>query len=160
MIQIQPIQNSDNVALTHIVRQALKAYQLDIPGTAYFDPELSDLSSFYQASSKRQYFVAKSDNGVLLGGNGIAEYDMTNQVAELQKLYLIQSARGHHLSYQLLDAAISFAKGAGYKKVYLETHHNLKAAIHTYHKYGFTELDHPLNKGTHSAMDRFFVISI
>ncbi|WP_156647202.1 GNAT family N-acetyltransferase, partial [Lentilactobacillus hilgardii] len=76
------------------------------------------------------------------------------------KLYLTENARGKHLSYKLLDAAINFAKHAGYKEVYLETHHNLKTAIHLYRKYGFSELGHPLNHGEHSAMDRFFIMEI
>ncbi|MCT3400660.1 GNAT family N-acetyltransferase [Lentilactobacillus hilgardii] len=160
MTQIRPIESRDNSALAHIVQHSLKAYQLDIPGTAYFDPELSNLSQYYQSSPKRQYFVASTENGDILGGNGIAEYDAKNRIAELQKLYLTENARGKHLSYKLLDAAINFAKHAGYKEVYLETHHNLKTAIHLYQKYGFSELGHPLNNGEHSAMDRFFVMAI
>lgn len=160
MTKIRPIQSSDDSYLAHIVQQSLKAYGLDIPGTAYFDPELSNLSQYYQSSPSRQYFVALSNDGHVLGGDGIAEYDSKNKIAELQKLYLVKDARGNHLSYKLLDAAIKFAKHAGYHAVYLETHHNLKVAIHVYQKYGFSELGHPLNNGEHSAMDRFFMINL
>ncbi len=160
MIQIKPIQSSDNLALSQIIRESLETNDLAIPGTAYFDPELTDLTSYYQASPNRQYFVAKSAQGVIWGGTGIAEYDLANKVAELQKLYLVPAAQGHHLSYQLLDAAVAFAKQAGYQQIYLETHHNLKAAIHTYQQYGFSELSQPLNNGEHSAMDRFFALAL
>lgn len=159
-MQIRQIKSSDNLPLAHIIQNSLKAYGLDVPGTAYFDSELFDLTNYYQATDKRQYFVALSDSHDILGGNGIAEYDPKNGIAELQKLYLTDSARGKHLSYQLLEVAVSFAKQAGYKKVYLETHHDLKTAIHVYRKFGFVEINHPLNGGEHSAMDRFFVLNI
>ena len=44
---------------------------------------------------------------------------------------------------------------AGYKWSYLETHSNLKAAIHIYEKCGYTEIERPKEVG-HSTMDRFF----
>ncbi|GAQ02242.1 GNAT family acetyltransferase [Companilactobacillus farciminis] len=53
------------------------------------------------------------------------------------------------------------AKKAGYDKLYLETHHNLKAAIHVYHKAGFTKLAGPIEESLHSgAMDGFFIKSL
>ncbi|GHP14804.1 N-acetyltransferase [Lentilactobacillus fungorum] len=160
MVTIRPIKPQDDASLAEIVKQSLKSFGLDIPGTAYFDPELNNLSSYYAKTPKRQYFVAVADNGNILGGNGIAEYDSANGVAELQKLYLVNEAQGHHLSYKLLDAAVAFAKQAGYQQLYLETHHALTTAIHLYQRYGFTTLDHPLNNGEHSSMDRFFIMNL
>ncbi len=160
MTLIRPIQSSDDPALATIIRSSLKSYGLDIPGTAYFDQELNHLSQFYQETPTRQYFVAVDDNGRVLGGNGVGEYDSKHGVAELQKLYLITAAQGHHLSYKLLDAAVNFAKKARYHQLYLETHHNLKTAIHLYQRYGFSDLGHPLNNGEHSAMDKFFILSL
>lgn len=160
MVKIRPIKQQDDFELAKIIRTILKSYGLDIPGTAYFDKELDHLSSFYGQKDDREYFVAVYDAGNVLGGNGIAEFDHANHVAELQKLYLTDSARGHHLSYRLLDTAVGFAKGAGYQTVYLETHHALKEAIHLYTEYGFTDLGHPLNNGEHSSMDKFFVLHI
>ncbi len=120
----------------------------------------STISALFTTSPKRQYFIAVNDHGDVLGGNGIAEYDAPNGVAELQKLYLTEAARGHHLSYRLLDAAVAFAKEAGYHQLYLETQHQLTTAIHLYQSYGFTDLGHPLNNGEHSAMDRFFGLTL
>lgn len=160
MPTIRPIKPADDAAIAQIIRQSLKSYGLDIPGTAYFDQELDHLSTFYNQSPKRQYFIAVNDHGDVLGGNGIAEYDAPNGVAELQKLYLTEAAREHHLSYRLLDAAVAFAKEAGYHQLYLETQHQLTTAIHLYQSYGFTDLGHPLNNGEHSAMDRFFGLTL
>ncbi|GAD16371.1 GNAT family N-acetyltransferase [Lentilactobacillus otakiensis] len=160
MVKIRPIEGQDDAPLAQIIRTILKSYGLDIPGTAYFDKELDHLSSFYSKKSNREYFVAVDSDSTVLGGNGIAEFDPVNKIAELQKLYLTDSARGHHLSYRLLDTAVGFAKGAGYQTVYLETHHSLKEAVHLYQEYGFRDLGHPLNNGEHSSMDKFFVLNI
>ncbi|KRK87047.1 GNAT family N-acetyltransferase [Lentilactobacillus sunkii] len=160
MVKIRPIEGQDDTVLAAIIRDSLKSYGLDIPGTAYFDKELDHLSSFYSKKANREYFVAVDDAGNVLGGDGIAEFDPVNKIAELQKLYLTNAARGHHLSYRLLDTAVGFAKGAGYKTIYLETHHSLKEAVHLYQSYGFSDLGHPLNNGEHSSMDKFFVLNI
>lgn len=160
MITIRPIQKNDDPYLKQLIQGLLKSYQLDIPGTAYFDPELAHLSDFYQASNTRQYFVAINDQQEVVGGAGIETYDAQNKVAELQKLYVAEKAQGHHLSYQLLDKAMQFAKEAGYQQVYLETHHKLESALHIYRAYGFTELSAPLKKAEHSEMDYFFVLSV
>ena len=160
MVKIRPIEAGDDPRMATIIRASLKSYGLDIPGTAYFDKELDHLSSFYDKKDNREYFVAVDKYNDVLGGNGIAEFDPVNNIAELQKLYITESARGQHLSYRLLDTAMGFAKGAGYKTIYLETHHSLVEAVHLYQSYGFTDLGHPLNNGEHSSMDKFFVLNI
>lgn len=160
MVRIRPIKPADDAPLATIIKTSLKSYGLDIPGTAYFDKELDHLSDFYDKSAQREYFVAVNEVDTVLGGAGIAEFDVANQVAELQKLYLTEGARGQHLSYRLLDTAVGFAKGAGYKTIYLETHHSLVEAIHLYQDYGFSDLGHPLNNGEHSSMDKFFVLNL
>ncbi|EHO52866.1 GNAT family N-acetyltransferase [Lentilactobacillus kisonensis] len=160
MATIRPIKSKDDASLARIIKHLLKSFGLNIPGTAYFDPELNQLSAYYAESDKRQYFVAINDQGNVLGGVGIAEYDTEAGVAELQKLYLDQKAQGQHLSYKLLDTAVEFAKQAGYQKLYLETYHSLTTAIHLYQRYGFTDLGHPLNVAQHSTMDRFFIMNL
>ncbi|WEV54458.1 GNAT family N-acetyltransferase [Leuconostocaceae bacterium ESL0723] len=160
MTKIREIQASDNAALKDIIQSSLKAYGLDIEGTAYFDPELAHLSDYYGAEDYRDYFVAVSDAGEVYGGAGFAEYDLKNKVAELQKLYLSESARGQGLSYKLIDQVVAGAKAAGYQQLYLETQHKLASAVHVYQKYGFQELDAPIHEAQHSAMDKFFILDL
>ena len=52
--------------------------------------------------------------------------------AELQKLYLNDSAKGFGLGYELIEFIEGKMRRAGYKQSYLETHDNLQAAIHIY----------------------------
>lgn len=159
-MQISSIKSSHDKFLEKIIKSNLKKFNLDIPGTAYFDPELSKLSDYYKQTSKRQYFVCSDNKGLVLGGAGIAEYDEDNNIAELQKLYLSDEAKGKGISRELMDIVLRFAKEAGYKKVYLETHHDLTAAVHLYKKYEFTELEKPLKECKHNSMDMFFVKNI
>ena len=51
---IRPITADDDAAIAAIIRDNLRAAHLDIPGTAYFDPELDHLSDFYNAEPQRR----------------------------------------------------------------------------------------------------------
>ena len=51
----------------------------------------------------------------------------------------------------------SAAEELGYKRMYLETHNNLKAAIHPYEKCGYKEIERP-ETVVHSTMNRFFLM--
>lgn len=156
-MKIRPIQPKDNAVIKQILRADLKATGLAIPGTAYFDENLDTLNTFYDAQPNRAYFVAVSDDGQVLGGAGCGEFDAPNGIAELQKLYLDEDARGQGLSYQLIDRVTAFAKDAGYRQLYLETHHNLTAAVHIYRKLGFRQLADMPAGVSHNTMDLFFI---
>ena len=92
--RIRPILPEDDARLAEIIRTNLEQKHLNIPGTAYFDPELAHLSRFYAAlPERRAYFVAEC-GGEVLGGAGYAECSAFEDCAELQKLYLSDSAKG------------------------------------------------------------------
>lgn len=154
-MHIRKIEDRDDKAVANLVRTSLAAFHLDTPGTAYFDPQLDHLSAYYNESDQRDYFVLVDDQDNILGGAGFGEY--FKDTAELQKLYIDPKARGLYASYKLMEVAEQGAKQAGYKKIYLETHHNLKTAIHLYRKDGYSELPKPLTEGPHTTMDYFFI---
>lgn len=154
---IRSIESCDDEAIAAIVRRALEAHGLDVPGTAYFDPELDHLSVFYAAEPGCAYFVAEDEQtGQVVGGAGYAHMTGTDGVAEVQKLYVDASARGRGIAKALMDAVESGARAAGYHAVYLETHHALAAAIGLYRARGYRELDGPLPGSPHTTMDYFF----
>lgn len=156
-ITIRPITAQDDQAIAEIVRQNLKAYHLDIPGTAYFDPELDCLSKYYNAQpDKRRYYVAALEDGTAVGGAGIAEFPGFEHCAELQKLYLSDKAKGKGFGKQLMQTAEQYAKTAGYRLLYLETHTNLETAIGLYEKLGFHRIEKPVAV-LHSTMNRFYL---
>lgn len=156
---IEPLKAHDDAAIAAIIRQCLQAAGLDRPGTAYTDPELNHLSDFYASSTTRDYFVYRHA-GRVLGGCGFSDYDHDHQIAELQKLYLLPEARGHHLGRQLLTYTEARARRCGWRQLYLETHTNLPIAIHLYETSGYHRLDKPLHQGVHTTMDHFYLKSL
>ena len=140
-----------DAAMAALVRRSLKAHHLDIPGTAYFDTMLDHLSTFYE-QPRRGYYVLL-ENGSLVGGIGFAEFE--GDCCELQKLYLDEHMQGRGLGYEMIAFIEQKAREEGYRRIYLETHTNLQAAIHIYEKAGYRQIERPASV-VHSTMDRFF----
>ena len=157
MLHCRKITASDDPEIAKIIRSNLKQFRLDVPGTAYFDPALDHLSEFYNCRpERRSYFVGLDENGQVIGGAGIAEFDGFTACAELQKLYLADAAKGKGYGTELLRTAEAWARRAGYRRLYLETHTNLVAAMHLYEKMGFRQIERPTGV-VHGTMDHFYL---
>ncbi|MCR5719025.1 MAG: GNAT family N-acetyltransferase [Lachnospiraceae bacterium] len=155
-MEFRGIKREDDEVLAHIIRSNLKAYGLDMPGTAYYDDNLNHLSDYYlKDKDKRFYYVVLEDEKVI-GGIGLDEINLFDNCAELQKLYLTDSAKGRGIGYRLIEKIEDKARSLGYTQMYLETHTNLEAAIHIYEKTGYTEIPKP-SLAVHSAMNKFFI---
>ncbi|MCE4957113.1 GNAT family N-acetyltransferase [Macrococcus caseolyticus] len=154
-MQIRPIQQKDNPIIHKIIQTSLESFNLDIPGSAYFDPELAQLSSYYNEREYAQYWIAERD-GKVIGGVGIAPFNEERTICELQKLYLLESAKGKGISKLLMDQALAFAS-IHYKACYLETMTKLEIACILYDKYGFKLLEQPMEGSDHTAMDRWYI---
>lgn len=156
MLAYRKIEPGDNLLIAKIIRHNLQKFHLDIPGTAYFDPELDHLSAYYdQNPEKRVYFVALNEENQVIGGVGVAEYTGFAHCGELQKLYLDDSVKGLGYGKELMQIAENWAREAGYEKLYLETHTNLAVAIKLYEKMGFAQIDRP-DTAVHGTMNRFY----
>ena len=155
MYKYREMTEADNEAVAALVRDNLKQFGLDIPGTVYFDDGLDHLSEFY-GNNERRYFVVEDETGRVIGGIGFAGFEPMEDTAELQKLYLNDSAKGFGLGYELIEFIEGKMRRAGYKQSYLETHDNLQAAIHIYEKCGYKEIDRP-KEVVHSTMNRFYI---
>ncbi|MHC5840074.1 GNAT family N-acetyltransferase, partial [Streptococcus pyogenes] len=79
--------------------------------------QLDELSSYYADLARSAYYVLE-DGGQILGCGGFGP--VTEDICELQKLYLQASYRGQGLSSQILQRIFQDAKSAGYQKIYLE----------------------------------------
>lgn len=155
--QTHPITAADDAAIAAIIRDNLRAAHLDMPGTAYYDPELDHLSVFYgEAPEKRAYYIATDANGVVIGGVGFAEFPGVEHCAELQKLYLADEAKGNGFGHVLMETVENGAREAGYKKLYLETHTCLKVACALYEKHGYRSIKQPVPT-VHTTMNRFYM---
>ncbi|MCR5374839.1 MAG: GNAT family N-acetyltransferase [Lachnospiraceae bacterium] len=142
--------------MAEIVRSNLKARQLDIPGTAYYDESLGYLSEYYNGVEKRFYYVVTDEADTVLGGGGLAEFTQINNCAELQKLYIADAIKGKGIGRRLMELIEEKAREYGYDKMYLETHTNLTEAIHLYEKMGYKLIEKPEGV-VHATMNRFYI---
>ncbi|WP_297077058.1 GNAT family N-acetyltransferase [uncultured Enterococcus sp.] len=152
-MQLRRLEAKDNQQLADLIRKSLEEADLAIPGTAYFDPELTTLYSYYD-QAKAAYWVI-SDQGTIIGGIGIAPLAGVLRTCELQKLYVSSAYQKQGLAQKLMETALSFASQQ-YEVCYLETHHSLEAACRLYERFGFQALSAPLLDTEHQAMDRWY----
>lgn len=158
-MMIRPIEARDNGAIEQIIKRSLESFQLDVPGTAYYDPELGQLSTYYEKHHRANYWVVENENGKVIGGVGIAPFKDYNGICELQKLYIAPEAQGKGLAKQLMDTALDFASNH-YEYCYLETTSILQTANELYKRYEFELLDRPLDGSDHGAMDLWYIKKI
>ena len=156
-MRYREITRQDDAALAKIIRHNLKAHNLDLPGTVYFDNNLDHLSDYYlDKNHKRFYYVLLDDDENVIGGIGLAEFELLEGCADLQKLYLADGVKGNGIGYMLISLIENKAREYGYKRLYLETHTNLAAAVHIYGKCDFKLMEKPVG-AVHSTMNRFFI---
>lgn len=157
MLNYREITPADDKAIAKIIRANLEQFHLNIPGTVYFDPELDHISTYYRAQpGKRVYFIALNEQGQVIGGVGVGEFSGIPHCAELQKLYLDDTAKGKGYSRELMKLAEDWARKAGYQQLYLETHSNLRIAMGLYEKLGFHQIERP-ETVQHGTMDHFYL---
>jgi len=155
-MNIRSIQAEDNSAIEAIIRHTLIEFGGNRAGLAWEDPSLSHLFEFYNQQG-RAYWVAFDANGKMLGGCGIAQFgSLEERICELQKMYLLQEARGTGIAAELLQTALRFAK-QHYRACYLETLQNMHAANRFYTKHGFRQLEAPLAGSEHFACDAWYI---
>lgn len=154
--QIRPIEKRDNGQMERIIKRSLESVGLDIPGTAYFDPQLGQLTEYYAVLPQANYWVLVDENDAVLGGIGIAPFEGQAGTCELQKLYLANEARGQGLSSVLMETALTFAV-QHYRFCYLETMQKLAIANKVYAKFGFELLDEPFPGSDHGTMDAWYL---
>ena len=158
-IEIRLITKADNEGIYKLIQGILESYELDKPGTAYFDPYLSELYDYYKNLSTGAYWVLVKDDKVY-GGIGIGPFGQYEGVAEVQKYYISTELQGQGYGRKLYEIAENFAKKQGYKKLYIETTDVLGKANDIYHRFGFENLDAPLDGSEHDLMNIWLLKNI
>lgn len=152
---IKEITNADDLETEAVIRACLIEYGANHEGTAWADPDLCRFSQIYNTEGNK-YWVARNENGVLVGGVGIGNLDGTDKICELQKMYCLPEARGTGLAQKLVEIALDYAKRY-YKKCYLETLPNMIRAQRFYEKNGFIRIYEPVIKTEHFACDVLYI---
>lgn len=155
-MRIREIKEKDNKMIEQIIKRSLELFELNIPGTAYYDPQLSSLAQYYRQLPNARYWVAVNELDEVVGGVGIAPFGDSLEVCELQKLYVAPKAQGIGLSKELMKVALSFAT-EHYTYCYLETLKKLETANLLYSKLGFRQLDKALDGSEHHAVDAWYI---
>jgi ribosomal protein S18 acetylase RimI-like enzyme len=98
----------------------------------------SDLGRIHDVYCGRGRFWVAVDGDVLVGTVGLRERDM--ETAELRRMYLAPSHRGHGIGLALLRHAVQFARQQRYRLIQLDTTPSMKQAIRLYEHYGFRKV--------------------
>lgn len=152
MIEIRAIQARDNQPLAALIRSVMAEFKADPATTILGDPTLDHMYENYQ-TAKAAYYVAFS-GPQLLGGCGIKALDgSTENICELQRLFLHPAARGKGTGRQLMEVCLQKAAEFGYEEIYLETLQDMHAAQALYQQYGFNRICQPKGNTGHGGCD-------
>jgi GNAT superfamily N-acetyltransferase len=105
----------------------------------YFEAKVaSDLASFMTRidPARDGIWLAKSEEQIV-GGIVIDGIHAEGEGAKLRYFIIDPAYQGRGIGNRLMDAAMSFCKQVGFKRVYLTTFSGLTSARHLYEKYGF-----------------------
>lgn len=145
---IRKIKPKDNSAIEQVIKDIFPEFNMPMVGTAYEDKETPRMFESYQGEKEVYYII--EENGTAVGGGGIKPLrDFETEVCELQKMYFSPTIRGKGLGKKMFNKCMQAAKDFGYKKCYLESASQLKAAIHIYENNGFIHLDKPIGNTGH-----------
>ncbi len=158
-VTIRPIEPKDNEPIQTIIQTILKKHGLDLPGTAYSDPQLGTLYEHYKDIPAGEYWVLLLEDEVI-GGVGIGPFGDYKGVAELQKYYIKEEYQGLGYGRLLYNQAFTFVQEKPYTHLYIETSDRLGDANEIYQHLGFKQLTQPLEGSEHGLMNRWFIKSI
>ncbi|WP_066226230.1 GNAT family N-acetyltransferase [Formosa haliotis] len=155
LVKIREIQTKDNQAVAALIRHVLVEFGAPKVGTAYEDVALNDLFEAYNAPNM-VYFVAEKA-GKIIGGAGIAPLSGTEDVCELQKMYLAEEGRGQGVGAKLMGTCLEAAITLGFKSCYLETLPYMTSATALYKRSGFENLDGPMGNTGHYSCNVWMI---
>ncbi|MGZ8544849.1 MAG: GNAT family N-acetyltransferase [Flavisolibacter sp.] len=154
---IRNIEKKDNAALAKVIRDTLKEFGANHPGTVYYDESTDHLFEVFRDKPGSSYFIAEL-NGEVVGGAGIYPTNgLPVDTCELVKMYLMPHVRGIGLGSRLIDMCIRFAGEKGYQNIYLESMPELEKALKTYEKFDFFYLDGPMGNTGHFGCQKWML---
>jgi ribosomal protein S18 acetylase RimI-like enzyme len=138
MIRIARAESATDI---EAVRTLFRAYAewigIDL-GFQDFATELATLPGAYVAP--RGTLLLACDDDLPLGCAAVRAFEWPF-VAELKRLYVVPEGRNARLGSGLADAALSFARDAGYERIRLDTLPTMSSALALYERLGFREIE-------------------
>jgi GNAT superfamily N-acetyltransferase len=118
-----------------------REYGLDHTFEGYVAAGLGEFAKSFDGGRDRLWLA--EEGGRLVGSVAIAGHQ--DGAAQLRWFLVRPEARGSGLGGTLLNEAVEFCRGRGFRSVFLWTISELKAAAHLYRRAGFT----PTERKTH-----------
>jgi putative acetyltransferase len=147
-ITFRTIEEKDNKEIAELIRTVFREFNIQKPGTVYFDPTTDNLYELFRTPGS-EYWIAE-ENGIIAGGCGVySTPGLPEGCAELVKFYLSSSQRGKGIGWQLMEKTFGSARRTGYKQLYLESLPELSRAISLYEKADFKFIPGPMGKSGH-----------
>ena len=133
---LRTFQEEDAEGVRNLILSILsKEYPFD--RSAYSDSDLYKVGETY--GGKRESFFVVEDGGQIVGTVGIKEDGPTE--ALLRRLFVDFRHRKKGYGSGLLDKALDFCKGQGYKKIYFRCTDRMHDAMRLCVKKGFKETE-------------------
>ncbi len=158
---IRPIQAADDQQVAEIIHTVLQEFGCHGPGYPSTDPEVDEMTAAYAMPDARFYVLA--DGPRVLGCGGFARLVGTttdDQACELRKMYFRPELRGRGVGRRLLARLLDEMRGCGYRRAYLETTQQMKAARHLYESFGFQPFTRPVGATGHTACDQHYKLDL
>lgn len=97
-------------------------------------------------------FLVLTDDDQIIGTGAIRKID--EEICELKRLWLFVEYHGQGLGYRIIQELFAFARGKGYKRVWLETDRNAQSrAYDLYKRLGFYEIPPYTDHEDETAME-------
>ena len=137
MVRLDPAATaSDLEAVRSLFQEYADSLGVDL-GYQGFDRELRDLPGDYAAPTGTLLLARSNDD--IVGCVGVRALD--ERTAEMKRLYVRPSGRGLGLGRTLAEAAIDFAKRAGFERMRLDTLPQMQQAQELYRRLGFVPIE-------------------
>ena len=152
-LPIRPMRRGDNEAVAAVIHEVLSEEFGDSDDDiAQMLPELPDVFARFVGPRARYFVLLDGDR--VVGGGGIAPLPGAEaSVAEVQKMYLLEDARGYGRGRALLQACLEFAAQHDYAEACLDTRSSMTEARAMYEKIGFERIERPKGRACHSVCD-------
>lgn len=160
MIEIVPYSEHHLAGVVDVILP-IQQSEFDIPITLDAQPDLLDISGFYQ-KERGNFWVAMNDNEVV---GTISLLDIGNGQGALRKMFVKKQFRGstNGVARRLLKVLLEWCRRHNMKEIYLGTTPKFLAAHRFYENNGFSEIEKkalPLSFPVMTVDTKFYKYSI